>query len=565
MKIRYLLLGMMFLLFFTRFVNLGWGLPYPLHPDERNMADAIMKLSCTQFDLNCFNPHFFAYGQLPLYLSYALVSLYHLVLGRLSDPVSYFEAVFALRIFSAFASVGTVFYLVKTAFVLFPQWKKRPFLLLPFFIFSPGLIQYAHFGTTESLLMLFYTILTYLSVRLITHSLSPLRFTVFSGLVWGIALGTKVSALVFGGVPLLTIVLFFHLQKKRDLRLLFRTLLLLLVLAGFVFVISSPYNLLAWKEFQGSMKYESEVGLGALSVFYTRQFDKTLPFIFQMLAVFPYALGIPVLVCAVLSFFLLPKTPGLFVLRMATVIFIMSQMALYTKWTRFMAPVFPLMILLAVGMYTIKIRFRRKKWIQWGIIGFAGVSLLPGIAFLSIYLNSDVRYQASHWIYTNVRPSSLILSETANVIDLPLPDPSWDIRVPSYHTISFNSYDLDTEVELQRQFENYVSVADYIFVPSRRVFMNHTCLRPETSMNLTEFAIHSDGYCEYLETKYPRLNQFYQQLFSGKLGFELVATFTSFPKIELGGVTFFEFPDEQMEETGTVFDHPVVRIYKRVK
>lgn len=30
----------------TRFVNLGWGLPYPMHPDERNMVDAITKLRC---------------------------------------------------------------------------------------------------------------------------------------------------------------------------------------------------------------------------------------------------------------------------------------------------------------------------------------------------------------------------------------------------------------------------------------------------------------------------------------------------------------------------------------
>ena len=26
------------LLVYSRFINLGWGLPYPMHPDERNMA-----------------------------------------------------------------------------------------------------------------------------------------------------------------------------------------------------------------------------------------------------------------------------------------------------------------------------------------------------------------------------------------------------------------------------------------------------------------------------------------------------------------------------------------------
>ncbi|MEK7177670.1 MAG: hypothetical protein AAB705_02485, partial [Patescibacteria group bacterium] len=61
------------LLVYSRFINLGWGLPYPMHPDERNMANAIQQLSCkvpiSQL-VECFNPHFFAYGQLPLYLGY---------------------------------------------------------------------------------------------------------------------------------------------------------------------------------------------------------------------------------------------------------------------------------------------------------------------------------------------------------------------------------------------------------------------------------------------------------------------------------------------------------------
>ena len=78
------------LLVYSRFVNLGWGLPYPMQPDERNMADAIMRLRCDNptelisviityaprnvityltigvFSLpnplvDCLNPHFFAY------------------------------------------------------------------------------------------------------------------------------------------------------------------------------------------------------------------------------------------------------------------------------------------------------------------------------------------------------------------------------------------------------------------------------------------------------------------------------------------------------------------------
>jgi hypothetical protein len=66
------------LLFYTRFVGLDWGLPYPMHPDERNMAVSVANLTCkinnVEFEIkNCLHPHFFAYGQLPLYLAYLLI------------------------------------------------------------------------------------------------------------------------------------------------------------------------------------------------------------------------------------------------------------------------------------------------------------------------------------------------------------------------------------------------------------------------------------------------------------------------------------------------------------
>ena len=58
---------------------------------------------------------------------------------------------------------------------------------------------------------------------------------------------------------------------------------------------------------------------------------------------------------------------------------------------------------------------------------------------------------------------------------------------------------------------------------------------------------------QILKQKYPILNKYYDDLFSGKLGFTKVAEFSA-------GLN-----DEQAEETWTVFDHPVIRIYKKAK
>src|SRR5258708_37086924 len=51
---------------FLHFYNLNWGAPWYFHPDERNIASSISQL---QFP-NQMNPHFFAYGSLPIYTIY---------------------------------------------------------------------------------------------------------------------------------------------------------------------------------------------------------------------------------------------------------------------------------------------------------------------------------------------------------------------------------------------------------------------------------------------------------------------------------------------------------------
>src|SRR5271169_2498736 len=48
------------------FYNLDWGAPFYFHPDERNIASAVTQLSFP----NQMNPHFFAYGSLPIYAIY---------------------------------------------------------------------------------------------------------------------------------------------------------------------------------------------------------------------------------------------------------------------------------------------------------------------------------------------------------------------------------------------------------------------------------------------------------------------------------------------------------------
>lgn len=564
---RILLLVVLIALFYTRFVNLSWGLPYPFHPDERNMANAVQSLNCEIS--NCLNPHFFAYGQFPLYLSYFGIQAYHFIVGEF-DPINFSEAAMALRIISAISSTLTVWVLFKMTelFLILDkskikdqklklQIKNQNLIALLLFTFSPALIQFAHFGTTESLLMLLYSLIIYYCLLLINNRILNSKFLILNSLFLGLAVATKVSSLIFA-LPIIMAILV--VAENNLLDKLF-TILKLGAFALVFTVIFSPYNFIAFNDFLGAMRYESDVALGNYLAFYTRQFFQTTPVLFQVQKIFPYSLGWPVFILFISGFIFLPWKKNFNFLRFSFLAFFLSSAFIYAKWTRFMTPVMPIMLVIGtlflIKVYDYlnsklksqksKIQVKNQNFLiltfTFGFLLLTFAFIIPGIAFLSIYTSKDVRFTASDWIFNNIPSGINILSETANVVDLPILNPKEEINqtMKNWHGnyISFDFYHLDENPMLQENLKNYLKIADYVFVPSRRIFYNH-------------------------KTGYPILNIYYEDLFSGKLGFEKVAEFTSYPKIEIFGKTILEFPDEEAEETWTVFDHPVFRIYKRV-
>ena len=631
------LLILIVLLIYTRFVNLGWSLPYPMHPDERNMVDAISQLHCTYPSdvlkvvgrlmwerdafyrgsslatflghAPCLAPTFFAYGQLTLYAGLVVA---HVITGPWSLPklpLSYADIALSLRIISAIASVCTVFVLYRLIGALSKRKLSRfaIYTSLVGLICVPSAIQFAHYGTTESLLALLYVLSVYWSVRLYQSAKVVFLQVVTLGVVSGLAIGAKLSGFITVGVPLFTLGLRWvdecvriygvrraqraaYTDASEDvlptfltpialqylLRATLQLLAHILVLVGaavFVALIASPYNLISYNEFAGSMTYESGVGVGSVIPFYTRQFLMEQPITFQLARVFPYALGTAMTLLGISGFFCLRvRSSAYAIVRFAIVLCVVANGFLYAKWTRFLAPMLPLLTLFGILMWlrlidsAKQLDTSRRPLASYALGLFFCIMIVPGIAFVQIYTNRDVRIAASAWMYDHVPAGSTLLSETANVIDIPI-EGTGAVRPPGYNitNISFNFYDLDESPTLQSELRQHIANADYISVPSRRIFYNHSC-KPAGKVvdpDIDPRPLHSPAKCAYLRAKYPALNTYYDDLFSGKLGFVPVARFASYPRLKLFGYTLVEFPDEMAEETFTVFDHPVVRIYAK--
>ncbi len=545
-------------LILTRITNISWGLPLPMHPDERNMAVALQNLRCPPYDLssglnfnhfflwlkNCYQPHFYAYGQLPLYLSLIWLNLIHFIKKYPDLIITYPEAVLSLRITSLLASILNFYLLLHIFRLIYPEKSWRFLLSLSVFIFVPFFIQYAHFGTTESLLMFFYTGIVYLCLKMMLDRPLSRKNVFFLGLLSGLSLGTKVSSLTF----LITVLITFFLKSKTWQERFVNQLIFLLYTLLFFFI-SSPHNFLNSAEFLSSINYETAVATGRIKVFYTYQFEKSIPIMFQFFKIFPYSLGWPLFILFLLGFILTSwKDKKNLILKMSIISYFLINAFLYVKWSRFLAPIFPLMLVFSV-IFLMKI----KSNFLYLLLLF--VSILPGITFFSIYQNEDIRITASKWIFQHLENNAFILSETANVVDVPFTIDETNGKKFDY--VAFNFYDLDNDRLLQVDLEQYLKKADYIIIPSRRLIYNYTCI-----FNANDIS-YDKNRCKEILKKYPLLQNYYQNLlFSSQ--YQLIKTFSNFPKIELLGKKLLEFPDEEAEETWTVFDHPVIRIYKKV-
>jgi hypothetical protein len=333
-------------------------------------------------------------------------------------------------------------------------------------------------------------------------------------------LGTKISALILTG-PIFLSLLFCVIKHKKISKVLYASITFILY-TSILALIFSPYNLINKNIFLSSMDYEISVATGSIKVFYTNQFLNSVPYLFQMIHVFPYVNGIFVYVFSLIGlviFFLKKKykNPYWLLLLIPSFVYFLYNGQLYTKWTRFMSPIFfifPLMASLLISQI-------KNKTIN--LLLFL-ISIIPGIFYLNLYLSNDIRVFASQWATKKLLNNSTILSESGNVINLP-------IKNYSFEVYNFDFYQLDTNPVFQSELPQLINNSNYIFIPSRRVFKNQN------------------------NSFFPFSNRYYQNLFSGNLGFTLLKQFNPSADLFLNS--------EDAEETWSVFDHPTIRIYEK--
>ena len=517
-----------------RFYKLDWGQGLFTHPDEYYIVISANQLSFP----DQMNPHFFNYGTFSIYLNYFTKQLL-----AISPQLSDLNPFLIGRFYSALFSTLTIplIYLISLTFLN----KRYSLLAAALVALTPGLIQQAHFLTPESNLIFFiFLSLTFLLYFVKQRKIS---FLIFSSISLGFALGIKVSSVVF----LIPIFLAIFLVYYKSLTSLISLTCLTILTSLLSFFIINPFLFLDFPSFLSSFKYESALAMGSIPVFYTRQFINTIPVLFQLEKILPYALGPALLIFGVMGIFysstflisqiyqnfaMAKKWYTLLLILTAFFVLFIPNAFLFAKWTRFIASTFPFFAIFSAYLLFQISQLKINKLIPLMLNSlFLILTVLWTLSFFSIYTKDDVRLQTFAWIQQNLSPGTIFIEE-GNMVDIPLPQ--------NFKRLALNFYDLDENIITRQKLAEDLEKSDYFIIQSRRVFANH----------------------QRLPQDFPKTAQFYNDLFSGKLGFTEIKEINSYPSLEIGspaGEWNLEFPDEDAEETWSVFDHPVIRIFQK--
>lgn len=560
-----------------RLTGINWDSKSHLHPDERFLTMVATEITLPN-SLQSYldtrtspaNPHnkkfsFYVYGTYPMHIAKLVATVSH--------QNSYDGITIVGRILSAIVDLVTLL----LVFLIASHLSKRHSVgLLAAFCYAISVlpIQLSHFFTVDPYITLFTTMVLWQIIRG--------RMGFLLGVTAALAISAKVSSVLILpviGIGFLRLWPWNGQSKaiwKTRKELLIKALLFLLGLFltlrlayPYLFVGFSlnPLILANWKQLASFNEPTTSFppGLQWVSVLPTQ----------PTLDLFVWGFGIPLTIFAVIALIrvlrisikkrTLPVTTPLIL----WVVFVLGYQSLqFAKPMRYFWPIYPSLavfsgLALSYG-YTFLTKNIRHNLIRYALFFIIIMMLLIWpVLFLSIYTKPHTRIRASAWMYQHIPEGQTIAWEHW---DDPLPFPMEGFPAPSiYKQIQLPSFDPD-DAEKPEKIMTVVRDSDYIVLSSNRAY----------------------GALQQVKKRFPYMSDFYTRLFSGNLGFELVAQFTSRPTIPFpwgnmclyipgfgygaasrileecdeGGISII---DDYTDETFTVYDHPKVLIFKKVK
>jgi hypothetical protein len=547
---------------FFRLYKVNWDENQHLHPDERFLTMVMMEMKVPPLDyldqsLSTVNPknlgfNFYVYGTFPLLLTKYLAVM---------TGFDHYNGLTLLgRVVSALVDGGTLI----LVFILARSWGRHRQLGDGFWLWATLFyalavlpIQLSHFFATDTFLS-FFMFGAYGGLYLLNRKPHYL-WLVFSGVMWGLGMASKVSALYI--LPLLLSLIFIAGMRLRSWSVFKRLLAsggmigIFLLSTYMTLRLADPYLFESPKMIDPRISKAFTNSLATLKAWEgpevwfppAVQWIPTTSVWFSLKNMAQYGLGLPLFSLVVLGAVVLIarilRQPKKYLGELFTlswiIVFFVYQSSQFVKALRYFMFLYPFMALLAgIGAIwliegLVKIGKERLRLpITLTIILFV---LVWPLMFLSIYIKPHTRIAASEWIYEQLPVGSVVINEHWDD-PLPLILPNTRKRFTGEQLPVF---DQDTPQKWQRM-EEMLNQADYYFLTSNRAW----------------------GSITKVPEKYPQMARFYEQLLAQQGDFVKVAEFTSYPSLAYLGIPI-RLNDDDADETFTVYDHPKVMIFER--
>lgn len=554
LRIEMLLFALLFIVSSVpRIGGLGWGLPERYHCDERRIILSSFRFATGQTTKPADN----VYSPLSAYLNKAA---YLISGGRIAGTQP--ETARFLRGVSAVTSSLTapVLFLAATALFGIQGGLVSAFCLA----FAPGAIREAHFATVESFLT--FSLVAVFAAGVLVVLRPKSRLWILLPVSVGLALAVKISA-----IP---VVLALALLVPRvspagtTKRMISASLLVVLV-----------FTMLAWNMVVDPRQYAFWAGKSGLDrtgvalSYYSLQFNRPQPlggFISLLWMAGPVLItggllgtvSIALMVCRrpVLLLALIPP-------------FLASSLESFTGVMPFVRMALPLVPLLALTAGSgISFAWGRRKLLAASLAGIIIVGTgIAGATYFTIYLKPDTRVQAERWLKTHWSPGEVVLLDgTDDLItfsSIPktaqrllhhqaqyaLQQPVDIEALPLKDKLLFRLAEWGATRGKDRALLDVVQTPPPVPTPRARSAALNQQIRDATWIVTT--GTDQARYLAHPNAFEPEI-AFYESLFSGSAGFEVVATFSApelpYPKFLAPEPSWF------------FFDHPRVVILRRI-
>ncbi len=604
-----------------RFYNLNWDGGIFAHPDERstvafyapsiqwpaNPADILNPRASRLnpfWNVDTQERRSYTYGHFPLYV---LVLVAHLLqnsaglaqswglpqpwldfLGLATSGQGYAQIGRALVALSDVFSVLLLFLMGRR---LYGPWGGL--LAAAFSALTVLQIQLAHFFAVDPISTTFTLLAIYGSMEM--YRRRSMGAAVLAGVGVGLAVASKFSALPIVAAPVLAGLLAIirpPAAEERPANQSSRMMALALLAVGLAFVlfaVTSPFVLLDFGNFKLAVLEEQGNMVRGLADFpFTRQYRGTVAYWYfieqQLNWGMGWALGLTGLAGA--AWVIIKTVRGKAevgeLLSLAWLILYFGPTGLFlAKFMRYMVPVVPFLSLFGAGLIValwrgqglgnrsqesaatnepqqppsepnqlaihhspFTIRPHPPAFILRTLaVALAAITLISSavwsLAFVNgVYGTEHTWITFSRWVYQNVPNGACIAFEHwDDRLPTNLPEPDAYPEAHQYNQPQLPMYDDDTQQKYE-YLRSTLTNCDYIVLATNRLW--------RTIPKLPE--------------RYPMSTRFYQALFSGELGFALIHSDETPPR--LGPI---KVDDQSADESFTVYDHPKPMLFKKVR